>query len=116
MMYDRIGGGGEKSIEPGFKIMKYEVNPNVLVVRALARQDDGTVPVGSGFDRRVGDRSGAGLCQLGVPRRLRLSQGGAPILLASACPVAKASISPLAHEFIKTIISSNVQTVLAKEM
>ena len=31
MMFARIGGGGEKSIEPGFKIMKDEVNPNVLV-------------------------------------------------------------------------------------
>ena len=31
MMYARIGGGGEKSIEPGFKAMKDEINPNVLV-------------------------------------------------------------------------------------
>ena len=55
------------------------------------------------------------LCLLSV----RSTPGGVtpePILLASACPVAKASISPLAHEFIKTMISSNVQTVLAKEM
>src|SRR5436189_3237159 len=30
MMFARIGGGGEKSIEPGFKVMKDEVNANVL--------------------------------------------------------------------------------------
>ena len=31
MMYARLNGGGEKNIEPGFKVMKADINPNVLV-------------------------------------------------------------------------------------
>ena len=31
MMFARMNGGGEKNIEPGFKVMKNDVNPNVLV-------------------------------------------------------------------------------------
>ncbi len=30
MMYARMNGGGEKNIEPGFKVMKEQINPNVL--------------------------------------------------------------------------------------
>src|SRR5262249_50085383 len=41
---------------------------------------------------------------------------GAPILLASACPIAKAAPHPLAQEFIRLLVSAPVQTVLAKEM
>ena len=52
----------------------------------------------------------------GFPVDFIYPKEGAPILLASACPVAKATINPLAHEFIKTLISAPVQTVLAKEM
>ena len=52
----------------------------------------------------------------GFPVDFIYPKEGAPILLASACPVAKANVNPLAHEFIKTLISAPVQTVLAKEM
>ena len=31
MMFARMNGGGEKAIEPGFKVMKENINPNVLV-------------------------------------------------------------------------------------
>jgi putative spermidine/putrescine transport system substrate-binding protein len=52
----------------------------------------------------------------GFPVDFIYPKEGAPILLASACPVAKASINPLAHEFIKTLISAPVQAGMAKEM
>ena len=52
----------------------------------------------------------------GFPVDFIYPKEGAPILLASACPIAKASVNPLAHEFIKELISAPVQTVLAKDM
>ena len=39
----------------------------------------------------------------GFPVDFVYPKEGAPILLASACPVAKANAQPLAHEFIKTL-------------
>ena len=52
----------------------------------------------------------------GFPVDFIYPKEGAPILLASACPVAKATVNPLAHEFIKALVSAPVQTGLAKEM
>jgi putative spermidine/putrescine transport system substrate-binding protein len=116
MMYARIGGGGEKNIEPGFKVMKDQINPNVLVyepspgkMTELFQSNQAVIAVwGTG---RV-----QAFANTGFPVDFVYPKEGAPILLASACPVAKASISPLAHEFIKTMISRDVQTALAKEM
>jgi putative spermidine/putrescine transport system substrate-binding protein len=116
MMFARIGGGGEKSIEPGFKIMKDEVNPNVLVYEPSPGKMTELFQSGQALIAVWGTGRVQAFANSGFPVDFVYPKEGAPILLASACPVAKASISPLAHEFIKTIISSNVQTVLAKEM
>jgi putative spermidine/putrescine transport system substrate-binding protein len=116
MMFARMNGGGEKNIEPGFKIMKNDVNPNVLVyepspgkMTELFQSNQGQIAVwGSG---RV-----QAFANTGFPVDFIYPKEGSPILLASACPVAKATVNPLAHEFIKVMISASVQTDLAKEM
>ena len=48
MMFARMNGGGEKNIEPGFKVMKDRDQSQRAGLRALARQDDGAVPVRPG--------------------------------------------------------------------
>jgi putative spermidine/putrescine transport system substrate-binding protein len=116
LMFARMNGGGEKSIEPGFKVMKEQINPNVLVyepspgkMTELFQSNQAVIAVwGTG---RV-----QAFANTGFPVDFIYPKEGAPILLASACPVAKATANPLAHEFIKTMISAEVQTVLAKEM
>ncbi len=116
IMFARLNGGGEKNIEPGFKVMKADINPNVLVyepspgkMTELFQSNQGQIAVwGTG---RV-----QAFANTGFPVDFIYPKEGAPILLASACPVAKASPNPLAQEFIKALISAPVQTVLAKEM
>jgi putative spermidine/putrescine transport system substrate-binding protein len=116
IMYARMNGGGEKNIDPGFRVMKEEINPNVLVyepspgkMTELFQSAQGVIAVwGSG---RV-----QAFANTGFPVDFIYPTEGAPILLASVCPVAKANINPLAHEFIKTMISAEVQTALAKEI
>ncbi|MFZ5782524.1 MAG: ABC transporter substrate-binding protein [Pseudomonadota bacterium] len=116
LMYARLNGGGEKNIEPGFKVMKEQINPNVLVyepspgkMTELFQSDQGQIAVwGTG---RV-----QAFANTGFPVDFVYPDEGAPILLASACPVAKTAIDPLAYEFIKVLISEPVQTILAKEM
>src|SRR5919106_1308821 len=116
LMFARLNGGGEKNIEPGFKVMKADINPNVLVyepspgkMTELFQSNQAQIAVwGTG---RV-----QAFANTGFPVDFIYPKEGAPILLASACPVAKASVNPLAHEFIKTLISAPVQTALAKEM
>jgi putative spermidine/putrescine transport system substrate-binding protein len=116
MMFARLNGGGEKNIEPGFKVMKADINPNVLVyepspgkMTELFQSNQGQIAVwGTG---RV-----QAFANTGFPVDFIYPKEGAPILLASACPVAKASPNPLAQDFIKLLISAPVQTSLAKEM
>src|SRR6476659_7223467 len=116
MMFARLNGGGEKSIDPGFKVMKEEVNANVLAYETspgkmteLFQSNQAQIAVwGTG---RV-----QAFANTGFPVDFIYPKEGAPILLASACPVAKANVNPLAHEFIKVLISEPIQTVLAKEM
>jgi putative spermidine/putrescine transport system substrate-binding protein len=116
MMFARLNGGGEKTIEPGFKVMKADINPNVLVyepspgkMTELFQSNQGQIAVwGTG---RV-----QAFANTGFPVDFIYPKEGAPILLASACPVAKAAANPLAHDFIKMLISAPVQTSFAKEM
>jgi putative spermidine/putrescine transport system substrate-binding protein len=116
LMFARLNGGGEKNIEPGFKIMKADVNPNVLVyepspgkMTELFQSNQGQLAVwGSG---RV-----QAFANTGFPVDFIYPKEGSPILLASACPVAKANVDPLAHEFIKVLVSAPIQTILSKEM
>jgi putative spermidine/putrescine transport system substrate-binding protein len=116
MMYARMNGGGEKSIEPGFKVMKEEINPNVLVYEPSPGKMTELFQSGQAVIAVWGTGRVQAFANTGFPVDFIYPKEGAPILLASACPVAKANINPLAHEFIKTMISAEVQTVLAKEM
>jgi len=116
MMYARIDGGGEKSIEPGFKVMKDQINPNVLVYEPSPGKMTELFQSGQAVIAVWGTGRVQAFANTGFPVDFIYPKEGAPILLASACPVAKANISPLAHEFIKTMISADVQTALAKEM
>jgi putative spermidine/putrescine transport system substrate-binding protein len=116
MMYARIDGGGEKNIEPGFKVMKDQINPNVLVYEPSPGKMTELFQSGQAVIAVWGTGRVQAFANTGFPVDFIYPKEGAPILLASACPVAKANISPLAHEFIKTMISADVQTALAKEM
>jgi putative spermidine/putrescine transport system substrate-binding protein len=116
MMYARIDGGGEKNIEPGFKVMKDQVNPNVLVYEPSPGKMTELFQSGQAVIAVWGTGRVQAFANTGFPVDFVYPKEGAPILLASACPVAKASISPLTHEFIKTMISTDVQTALAREM
>ena len=116
MMYARMNGGGEKNIEPGFKAMKADINPNVLVYEPSPGKMTELFQSGQALIAVWGTGRVQAFANTGFPVDFIYPKEGAPILLASACPVAKASANPLAQEFIKTLISAAVQTSFAKEM
>ena len=116
MMFARMNGGGEKDIEPGFKVMKEQINPSVLVYEPSPGKMTELFQSGQAVIAVWGTGRVQAFANTGFPVDFIYPKEGAPILLASACPVAKASSNPLAHEFIKTMISADVQSVLAKEM
>ncbi len=116
VMFAKLNGGGEKNIEPGFKVMKADVNPNVLVYEPSPGKMTELFQSGQGQIAVWGTGRVQAFANTGFPVDFIYPKEGAPILLASACPVAKAAANPLAQEFIKVMISAPVQTALAKEM
>lgn len=115
MMFARLNGGGEKNIDPGFKVMKADVNPNVLVYEPSPGKMTELFQSGQGQIAVWGTGRVQAFANTGFPVDFIYPKEGAPILLASACPVAKPNPNPLANEFIKTLISEPVQTILAKK-
>lgn len=116
MMYARMNGGGETNIEPGFKVMKEEINPNVLVYEPSPGKMTELFQSGQAAIAVWGTGRVQAFANTGFPVDFIYPKEGAPILLASACPVAKDNTNPLAQDFIKHMISADVQTALAKEM
>jgi len=116
VMFAKLNGGGEKNIEPGFKVMKADINPNVLVYEPSPGKMTELFQSGQGQIAVWGTGRVQAFANTGFPVDFIYPKEGAPILLASACPVAKANANPLAKEFIKVLVSAPVQTVLAKEM
>jgi putative spermidine/putrescine transport system substrate-binding protein len=116
MMYARLNGGGEKNIDPGFKVMKEQINPNVLVYEPSPGKMTELFQSGQGTIAVWGTGRVQAFANTGFPVDFIYPKEGAPILLASACVVAKGSVSPLAHEMIKTLVSAPIQTGMARDM
>lgn len=114
IQFAKMNGGGETNIEPGFKVMKEAVNPNVLVYEPSPGKMTELFQSGQAVIGVWGTGRVQAFANTGFPVDFIYPNEGAPILRASACPVAKTKVDPLAHELIKTLISQEVQTKLAK--
>ncbi len=114
IQFAKMNGGGETNIEPGFKVMKEAVNPNVLVYEPSPGKMTELFQSGQAVIGVWGTGRVQAFANTGFPVDFIYPKEGAPILRASACPVAKTKVDPLAHELIKTLISQEVQTKLAK--
>ncbi|MCL4764936.1 MAG: ABC transporter substrate-binding protein [Hyphomicrobiaceae bacterium] len=115
MMHARLNGGGEKSIEPGFKIMKEAVNPNVLVYEPSPGKMTELFQSGQATIAVWGSARVQAFANTGFPVDFVYPKEGAVALLASACPVEKADASPLASEFVKALLQPSLQLVLLRD-
>lgn len=114
IMLARLNGGGEKNIDPGFKVMKEQVAPNVLAfepqpgkMTELFQSGQAVIAVwGSGRVKAFQDT--------GFPAEFVYPKEGAMALGISACPVAKPNASPLAQQFIQFLLEPDTQVTLAK--
>ena len=115
LMFARMNGGGEKNIEPGFKVMTTEVNPNVLVYEPSPGKMTELFQSGQGLLAVWGSARVQSFANTGFPVDFVYPKEGAVTLLASACPVAKTNVSPHASEFVKALLEPALQLVLLKE-
>jgi putative spermidine/putrescine transport system substrate-binding protein len=110
----RLNGGGEKNIDPGFKVMKDEVAPNMLAFEPQPGKmtelfQSGQVVLGVWGSGRV-----KAFQDTGFPVEFVYPKEGAIALGISACPVAKPNASPLAQEFLAFMLTPEMQAVQAK--
>jgi putative spermidine/putrescine transport system substrate-binding protein len=111
--FAKLGGGGEKNIEPGFKAFKDEIGPNVLVyepspgkMTELFQSNQAVIAIwGSGRAKALADT--------GFPAAFTYPKEGGIALGVAACPVAGAADKPEAQSFIQYLLSPEAQAVLA---
>lgn len=115
MMFARMNGGGEKAIDPGFKVMKEAVNPNVLAYEPSPGKMTELFQSGQAVIGVWGTGRVQSFANTGFPVDFVYPKEGAVTLLASACPVAKPGAGAIASDFIKAMLEPKMQLVLLKD-
>src|SRR5690348_1240286 len=101
IMEARLHGGGEKNIDPGFKVMKEKVNPNVLAYEPSPGKMTELFESGQAEIAVWGSGRVKAFADTGFPVDFVYPKEGAVTLLSSVCPIAKPQASPLAQDFIQ---------------
>jgi putative spermidine/putrescine transport system substrate-binding protein len=115
VQFARMNGGGEKNIEPGFKVMKEQINPNVLAYEPSPGKMTELFQSGQAVIAVWGTGRVHSFAVTGFPVDFVYPKEGTITLVASVCPVAKPNASPLANEFVKAMIEPKFQEILALE-
>ena len=115
VMFARMNGGSEKAIDPGFKVMKEQVNPNVLAYEPSPGKMTELFQSGQAVIGVWGTGRVHSFAVTGFPVEFVYPKEGTVTLLSSVCPIAKPNQSPIAHEFVKAMIDPAFQATLAKE-
>ena len=115
MMFARMNGGGEKNIDPGFKVIEKDVNPNVLAYEPSPGKMTELFQSGQAVLGVWGTGRVQSFADTGFPVDFVYPKEGAVSLLVTACPIAKQNASPLASEFIKAMLEPNIQLIFLKD-
>lgn len=115
IMFARMNGGGERSIESGFVVMKERVNPNVLAYEPSPGKMTELFQSGQAALAVWGSARVASFAATGFPVDFVYPKEGTPTLLASICPIAKENASATAQAFIQAVLAPDLQALLARE-
>lgn len=113
VMLARMNGGGEKNIDPGFKVMKDSVGPNILAYEASPAKHAELFQTGQAIFGVWGSSRVQPLAEAGVPVAFVYPVEGAPAVMTAICPVAKKTVSAKAHAFVSMMLSPEAQSILA---
>jgi putative spermidine/putrescine transport system substrate-binding protein len=114
IMMARLNGGGEKNIDPGFKVMKEKVAPNVLTFEAQPGKMTELFQSGQAIFAVWGSGRVKAFQDTGFPAEFVYPKEGAMALGISICPTAKPNPSPLAQQFIDFMLQPDTQVTFAK--
>ncbi|MCL8486188.1 MULTISPECIES: ABC transporter substrate-binding protein [Bradyrhizobium] len=115
LMLAKMNGGSETNVEPGFKIFKNDINPNVLAYEPSPGKMTELFQSGQAVIAVWGSGRVQSFANTGFPVDFVYPKEGAVSLLTTACPIAKTSTSPLASSFIKLLLDPKIQLTMLKE-
>ncbi len=115
LMFATMNGGSAAEIEPGFKAMKTDVNPNVLAYEPSPGKMTELFQSGQAALAVWGSGRVQSFAITGFPVDFVYPREGAVTLLASACPIEKPNASPAASDFIQSMLEPKLQLILLKE-
>jgi putative spermidine/putrescine transport system substrate-binding protein len=111
--FAKLGGGGERNIEPGFKAFKNKVGPNVLVYEPSPGKMTELFQSGQAVVAIWGSGRAKALADTGFPAAFTYPKEGGIALGVAACPVAGGAAKPEAQAFIQYLVSPATQVALA---
>jgi putative spermidine/putrescine transport system substrate-binding protein len=114
VMLARMNGGGEKNIDPGFKVMKEAVGANILAYEPSPAKHAELFQTGQAIFGVWGSSRVQALADTGAPVDFVYPKEGAPVVMVAICPVAKKSVSPKAHAFVKMMLEPAAQEIMAE--
>jgi len=110
--YARAAGGGETAIDPGFKTVKDEIAPNVLVWEPSPGKMTELFSSGQALIAVWGSGRAKSFADTGFPVGFVYPEEGAYALMSAVCPVAKPNPHPLAQAFVEYLVSPEAQRIM----
>lgn len=114
IMLAKMNGGSEANVDPGFKIFRNDINPNVLAYEPSPGKMTELFQSGQAVVAVWGTGRVQSFANTGFPVEFVYPKEGAATLLTTACPIAKPNASPLASSFIKLLLDPKIQLLMLK--
>jgi putative spermidine/putrescine transport system substrate-binding protein len=114
VMMAKLRGGGERNIDPGFKAIKDEINPNVLVYEPSPGKMTELFQSGQAVIAVWGSGRAKALADTGFPSAFIYPKEGGLALGIAGCAIAGGKEQPEADTFIQFLLTPEMQLALAK--
>lgn len=115
VMMARLNGGGEKSIDPGFKTMAEKVNPNVLAYESSPGKMSELFQNGEIWLAIWGSGRIKALADSGFPVAYVAPKEGGVTLMSAMCPVAGGPNAEMAQKFVEFAMQPAQQITYARD-
>lgn len=112
LMFNRIKGGTEKDVEPGFKAWPTTIGPNVLEYIPNSAKISEMVQTGEAALFPLTPSSVAGMKAKGIPVEYAQPKEGSVILLSAQCVIANNSEPELAQKLAEFLLKPTTQANL----
>jgi len=109
LMFNRIQGGSEKNVEPGFKVWANTIGPNVLEYIPSSAKISEMVQTGEAALFPLTPTTVAAMKSKGVPVEYAQPKEGSVVLMVAQCVIAKNSEPELSQKLAEFILSPLAQ-------